>query len=57
MINKDNLKNLLLSLDFQQHGNQFSKQLNSTQLRVDFDKQELLYPRKSRFKNQRTPNL
>jgi hypothetical protein len=44
MINKDNLKNLLLSLDFQQHGNQFSKQLNSTQLSVDFDKQELLYP-------------
>ena len=44
MITKDNLKALLLSLHFQQHGNQFSKQFNNTHLAVDFDKHELIYP-------------
>lgn len=44
MINKDNLKALLLNLHFQQHGNQFSKQFNNTHLAVDFDKNELIYP-------------
>ena len=44
MITKDNLKALLLSLHFQQHGNQFSKQFNNTHLAVDFDKNELIYP-------------
>lgn len=44
MITKDNFKNLLLCLDFSQHNNQFSKQLNNTHLAVDFDKQILVYP-------------
>ncbi len=44
MITKDNFKNLLLCLDFTQHNNQFSKQLNNTHLAVDFDKQILVYP-------------
>ncbi len=33
-----------MSLDFQQQGNQFNKQINNTRLAVDFDKNELLYP-------------
>jgi type I restriction-modification system DNA methylase subunit len=44
MITKDNFKALLLSLHFQQYGNQFSKVLNNISLAVDFDKNELLYP-------------
>ncbi|MDO9215551.1 MAG: restriction endonuclease subunit S [Methylococcales bacterium] len=44
MITKDNFKALLLSLHFQQHGNQFSKVVNNIHLAVDFDKNELLYP-------------
>ncbi len=44
MITKDNFKALLLSLHFQQHGNQFSKVVNNIGLAVDFDKNELRYP-------------
>ena len=46
MITKDNLKALLLALQFEQNGNQFSKRFadSDTFLKVDFDKNLLIYP-------------
>ena len=46
MITKDNLKTLLLALQFEQNGNQFSKRFadSDTFLKVDFDKNLLIYP-------------
>lgn len=46
MITKDNLKNLLLALKFEQNGNQYSKTFadSETVLTVDFDKNCLIYP-------------
>jgi type I restriction enzyme M protein len=46
MINKDDLKPLLLSLGFEKHGNQYSKQFADSEaiLKVDFDKNLLIYP-------------
>jgi restriction endonuclease S subunit len=46
MITKDNLKLLLLTLEFEQNGNQFSKRFadSDTFLKVDFDKNLLIYP-------------
>lgn len=46
MITKENLKSLLLQLGFTQTGSVFSKDFPKVDasLRVDFDKQELIYP-------------
>ncbi len=46
MITKDNLKTLLLALQFEKNGNQFSKRFadSDTFLKVDFDKNLLIYP-------------
>ena len=46
MITKDNLKTLLLTLDFEQNGNQYSKKFADSEafLKVDFDKNILIYP-------------
>ena len=46
MITKDNLKTLLLALEFEQNGNQYSKKFadSETFLKVDFDKNLLIYP-------------
>ncbi len=46
MITKDNLKALLLSLSFEENGNQYSKQFadSDTFLKVDFDENLLIYP-------------
>jgi len=46
MITKDNLKNLLLALKFEQNGNQYSKTFADSEavLTVDFDKNCLIYP-------------
>ncbi len=46
MITKDNLKPLLLTLEFEQNGNQYSKKFadSDTFLKVDFDKNLLIYP-------------
>ncbi len=46
MITKDNLKTLLLSLEFEQSGNQYSKKFADSEayLKVDFDKNQLVYP-------------
>ena len=46
MITKDNLKTLLPSLGFEQRGNQYSKTFADSEvfLKVDFDKNELIYP-------------
>jgi type I restriction-modification system DNA methylase subunit/restriction endonuclease S subunit len=46
MITKDNLKNLLLALKFEQNGNQYSKIFAHSEavLTVDFDKNCLIYP-------------
>jgi type I restriction-modification system DNA methylase subunit len=46
MINKDNLKDLLRALNFEEKGNMFSKYFTDTDayLKVDFKKNELIYP-------------
>ena len=46
MITKDNLKTLLLALEFEQKGNQYSKKFTDSEafLKVDFDKNLLIYP-------------
>lgn len=46
MINKDNLKDLLRALYFEENGNIFSKYFTGTDafLKVDFKKNELVYP-------------
>lgn len=46
MINKDNLKDLLRALNFEEKGNVFSKFFTDTDayLKVDFKKNELIYP-------------
>jgi type I restriction enzyme M protein len=46
MITKDNLKTLLLSLNFEKSGNQYSKKFADSEayLKVDFDKNQLFYP-------------
>ena len=46
MITKDNLKPLLLTLEFEQNGNQYSKGFADSDafLKVDFDKNLLIYP-------------
>lgn len=46
MINKDNLKELLKTLSFEEKGNVFSKFFTDTDayLKVDFKKNELIYP-------------
>jgi hypothetical protein len=46
MITKDNLKTLLLSLNFEKNGDQYSKKFADSEafLRVDFDKNLLIYP-------------
>jgi type I restriction enzyme M protein len=46
MITKDNLKSLLLSLNFEKSGTQYSKKFAESEafLKVDFDKSQLIYP-------------
>jgi hypothetical protein len=46
MITKDNLKSLLLSLNFEKSGHQYSKKFTDSEafLKVDFDKSQLIYP-------------
>lgn len=46
MINKDNLKDLLRALNFEEEGNVFSKHFADTEayLKVDFNNNELIYP-------------
>ena len=46
MITKDNLKLLLLRLNFEKNGNQYTKQFAGSEacLKVDFDKNLLIYP-------------
>jgi type I restriction enzyme M protein len=46
MINPTNLKGLLLTLNFEKNGNQYSKKFadNEAYLSVDFDKAQLIYP-------------
>ncbi len=52
MITRDNLKDLLLQLGFEQKGNVFSKEFPAIDayLRVDFHKEELIYPEDKGFK-------
>lgn len=52
MITKDNLKTLLLALDFEQNGDQYSKKYASSEayLKVDFDKNLLIYPEEQGLK-------
>lgn len=44
MITKNNLKNLLNILEFEQEGNTYQKTFGDSSLMVDFDKKELIYP-------------
>jgi type I restriction enzyme M protein len=52
MITKDNLKPLLLSLGFEKNGHQYSKQFADSDifLKVDFNKNELIYPEEQGLK-------
>jgi type I restriction enzyme M protein len=52
MITKDNFRNVLLALRFEQRSNHFSKNFAETgsSLEVDFDKQLLIYPESSGLK-------
>ncbi len=51
MINKDNLKDLLKALNFEEKGEVFSKFFNHSDayLKVDFNKSELIYPEDKGF--------
>ena len=44
MITKDNFKDVLKTLDFEAEGDIFQKSIGETELKVDFDKQEMIYP-------------
>lgn len=52
MITKDNLKTLLFALDFEQNGDQYSKKfaVSEAYLKVDFDKNLLIYPEEQGLK-------
>ncbi len=52
MINKDNFKALLKHLKFEENGNIFTKNFkeNNTFLKVDFQKEELIYPEQAGLK-------
>lgn len=52
MITKDNLKALLLYLGFEKIGNQYSKKITNSDifLKVDFNKNELIYPEEQGLK-------
>lgn len=52
MIDTDNLKNLLKTLNFEEKSNVFSKHFSDTEayLKVDFKKRELIYPTDKGFK-------
>ena len=45
MITKTNFKNLLKTLDFTEKGNTFQKSIGETDLKVDFSKQSIIYPK------------
>lgn len=59
MITKDNLKALLLSLGFEKHSHQYSKKFADSDifLKVDFDKNELIYPDGLKIHERQTCNL
>ncbi len=61
MITKDNLKALLLSLGFEKNGHQYSKKFADSDifLKVDFDKNELIYPEEQglKIRERQTCNL
>lgn len=44
MITKNNFKDLLKTLGFAEEGNTFQKSIGETDLKVDFDKKEIIYP-------------
>ncbi len=44
MITKNNLKDLLKTLDFTEEGNTFQKSIGEADLKVDFEKKEIIYP-------------
>ena len=54
MITKNNFKDVLKTLGFQVEGNIFQKSIGEADLKVDFDKQEIIYPEDKGLKvNQR----
>ena len=44
MITKNNFKDLLKTLDFREEGNTFQKTIGEADLKVDFEKKEIIYP-------------
>ena len=44
MITKNNLNDLLKTLGFTEEGNTFQKSMDEADLKVDFDKKEIIYP-------------
>ena len=45
MITIDNFKDVLQTLGFEAEGNIFQKSIGEAELKVDFDKQEMIYPK------------
>ena len=44
MITKTNFKDLLKTLGFREEGNTFQKSIGEADLKVDFEKKEIIYP-------------
>ena len=45
MITKQNFKDLLKHLDFSENNHIFSKNIDGSELKVDFDNEKLIYPK------------
>ena len=57
MITKSNFKDLLKTLSFTEEGNIFQKSIAEATLKVDFDKQRLIYPESLKVNRQDTCNF
>ena len=57
MITKDNLKSLLITLNFTQDEQIFSKVINDTCLQVNFAQERLIYPPSITIHEQQTCNF
>jgi type I restriction enzyme S subunit len=59
MINKDNLKDLLITLEFKENGNIFSKHFpqGDFYLKVDFTNSKIIYPPKLNIGGEFTTNF
>ncbi|WP_104748088.1 hypothetical protein [Helicobacter cetorum] len=57
MITKENFKEVLETLDFKENNKIFAKTINNATLQVDFEKQELIYPKEIKVCERHTTNF